>query len=123
MRIVSEHAFGRLKGCFPSLKDMGHHDNIQDLYKANEALLILHNICIDWGDAPEHIWKFNPDDPPRDDEEMPEEIDGDDAEPINCVVVGQTAIPSHETEQWLKEEGYRKRLAVLDELSPMTNYM
>lgn len=119
MRVISEHAFGRLKGRFPSLKDMGHHNNVHDLYKAIEALMILHNIC--WKDEPEYIWKYDPTDPPRPDEEMPQEIDAD--ENINVVVAGGTDIPSHETDEWLKEEGYRKRQAILDDLFPVTDYI
>lgn len=115
MRVISEHAFGRLKGRSPSLKDMGHHNNVHDLYKAIEALMILHNICIDWKDEPEYI------DPPRPDEEMPEEIDAN--ENINIVVAGGTDIPSHKTNKWLKEEGYRKRQAILDDLFPVTDYI
>ena len=57
---MSEHAFGMIKGCFLSLKEMGTHRNIQDMYKAIEAMMILHNICIDWNDSPEEIWDYDP---------------------------------------------------------------
>ncbi len=124
IRIVSEHAFGRLKGRFPSLKDFGPHESILELYMAIEALLILHNLCIDWNDNPEYIWRYNPADPPRDDEELPQDIDPDDSNVanINVVIEGGTPIPTHETDEWLKEEGYRMRRAALDRMFPATNY-
>lgn len=117
VRIASEHTFGRLKGRFPSLKDMGSHENLEDLYDVIEALMILHNICIDWGDRPEDIWSFDPRDPPRDGEEMPEEQDGDLVS-IYENVAGGAGVPLYETEAWLKEEGYRKRWAIFTELFP-----
>jgi hypothetical protein len=58
IRIASEHAFGLLKGHFLSLMEMGEHKDIQVMYKAIEAMLILHNIFIDWDDHPERIWNF-----------------------------------------------------------------
>lgn len=117
VRITSEHTFGRLKGRFPSLKDMGPHDNLEDLYDVIEALMVLHNICIDWGDRPEEIWSFDPKDPPRDGEEMPEEVDGDTATIYENIPEG-SSIPHYETDAWLKEEGYRKRWAIFTELFP-----
>ena len=50
-----EHAFGMLKGRFQLLKEMGPHVDIQEMYKAIEVLLILHNMCIGYGDKPEDI--------------------------------------------------------------------
>jgi hypothetical protein len=49
-RIWVEMTFGRLKARFPSLYCMGVVHNIQDLYRSIEALMVLHNICIDFGD-------------------------------------------------------------------------
>ena len=57
IRIEVEHAFGMLKGRFRSLKEMGPHADIQEMYKAIEVLLILHNMCIDYGDKPEDSWE------------------------------------------------------------------
>lgn len=50
-RICVEMAFGRLKARFPSLHCMGVVSDIDDLYRSVEALLVLHNICIDFGDS------------------------------------------------------------------------
>jgi hypothetical protein len=44
IRIGVEHAFGMLKGLFGSLKEMGAHADIQEMYKAIEALLILSHV-------------------------------------------------------------------------------
>ena len=110
VRIMSEHAFGMLKGRFPSLKEMGPHRDIQEMYKALEVMMILHNICIDWNDKPEEIWGYDPVDHWGDDDEDGnigfEEIDGD------------AEVPEHETEQWLRETGRQKRLVLLDTLFP-----
>jgi hypothetical protein len=43
VRIAIEHAFGRLKGWFPILRDFPAVD-MQNTYRTIEALLILHNI-------------------------------------------------------------------------------
>ncbi|EJF59915.1 hypothetical protein DICSQDRAFT_64153 [Dichomitus squalens LYAD-421 SS1] len=113
MRIISEHAYGRLKGRFLGLKAAGKHHDIEDLYKAIEALLILHNICMDWNDHPEDITNFDPRELPVDDEN--EEQDPDENPPI---LEGDANIPLHETDQWLKEQGYAKRNVLLEYLFP-----
>ena len=41
-----------LKVFFLSLKGMGEHMDIQTIYKAIEAMLVLHNICIDQDELP-----------------------------------------------------------------------
>lgn len=96
---------------------MGPHDNINDVYDMVEALMILHNICIEWNDKPEYIWKYDPQDeyPPDTEEEEAR----DDADNITQVVVGETEVPMHETDAWLKAKGLQKRREVLDELFPV----
>lgn len=116
IRIASEHAFGRLKGRFPSLKEMGSHKNIEDMYKAIEAMMILHNICIDWGDHPEDIWDFDASDNWADDEEI-EEVDAD--VPGCQDIEGDVEVPVHETDGWLLLAGREKRLELLNELFPV----
>lgn len=97
-----------LKGRFLSLKEMGAHKDIQEIYKAIEAMMILHNICIFWRDNPERIWEYNPNDPWP---EVKAEIDNDMEEEDGDV-------PRHETEQWLRETGHLKRRILLDALFP-----
>ena len=120
-RIISEHAFGRLKGRFPGLKDLGTHRDVQDMYKAIEAMLVLHNICIEWQDHPQDIIDFNP----RDDfdeaavADPPVQVDMDTR--VYCQVIeGEAEIPEHETDLWMKEQGHLKRKQILDRLFPPT---
>jgi hypothetical protein len=113
VRITSEHAFGLLKGRFPSLKEMGRHEDIQDAFKAIEAMMIIHNICIDWNDRPDCIWDFNPTDDWSDDD------DDDDVDADLEVIGGEAHVPDHETNAWLKEMGRQKRNVILNELFPI----
>lgn len=99
-RIRVEHAFGKLKGCFPSLKEMGCHKKIQEMYKVIEALLILHNMCIDYGDVPEHIFDFDPTD-----NTILVEVAAGDIHFGLVDVTEEADIPWYETDQWIKEEG------------------
>ena len=118
MRIISEYAYGQLKGRFPGLKAAGQHRDIEDLYKAIEALLILHNICMDWNDRPEDILNFDPKELPVDFEDEDDEQDPDE----DLLAHGDANIPVHETDQWLREQGYAKRKYLLDYLFPASDY-
>jgi hypothetical protein len=127
VRIASEHAYGLLKGRFLSLKGMGEHKDIQSIYKAIEAMLVLHNICIDWNDHPETIWQFDPMDiwsgwdGVEDEIEDEDETEGEDDGGIEVgieVIAGDANIPERETPQYLKEEGRRKRQIIFEELFP-----
>ncbi|QRV77402.1 DDE superfamily endonuclease [Ceratobasidium sp. AG-Ba] len=55
-RIVVEHAFGMIKERFPGVKLMGTSQNIQTNFKALEALIVLHNLCIDYEDGNAPKW-------------------------------------------------------------------
>jgi hypothetical protein len=116
--ISVEHAFGVFKGRFLSLRVMGAHDDMQEIYRVMEALIILHNICIELEDRPEDIIDFvlqlDSDDYPPENFDADEDIQVDNIEDI----AGQPQIPGHETDLWLKKQGYQKRLALLDELIP-----
>ena len=70
---------------------MGCHSKIQDMYKAIEVMMIIHNISIEWGDKPEVE---------------------------NGIIGGEPHIPLHETENWLLEQGRQKWLILLNELIP-----
>lgn len=100
VRIISEHAYGRLKGRFPGLKALGTHHDINDCYKAIGALLVLHNMCLDLGDRPEDIFDFDPRDTPAGEPEMEEEEQPDPDE-----VALDQGNPEYETDRWLKEQG------------------
>jgi hypothetical protein len=114
VRIGVEHAFGMLKGRFQSLKEMGPHADIQEMYKAIEVLLILHNMCIEYGDKPEDIWGYDPKDD-FDDEEVEDIENGD-----GMIFDGGEGIPAIETDAWLKRQGRAKRMIIFNDLFPTT---
>jgi hypothetical protein len=112
IRIGVEHAFGMLKGRFGSLKEMGAHADIQEMYKAIEALLILHNMCIEYGDKPEDIWGY---DPKGDfDDEEGEYLENGDG----MILDDGEGIPARETDAWLKRQGQAKRMIIFNDLFP-----
>ncbi|KIM79609.1 hypothetical protein PILCRDRAFT_89993 [Piloderma croceum F 1598] len=111
VHITSEHAFGLLKGLFPLLKGMGRHKDIQDAFKAIEAMMIIHNICIDRRDRPDHIWDFDPTDGLSDDKDEEPDICGE-------VIEGKAHVSDHETNVWLMETGRQKHDIIFNELFP-----
>ncbi|VDC05609.1 unnamed protein product [Peniophora sp. CBMAI 1063] len=58
-RVRVEQAFGLLKARFPGLKLFGTPTDIEDAYRVIEALIAVHNFCIDIGDRPEDIPMFD----------------------------------------------------------------
>lgn len=114
VRIEVEHAFGLLKGRFRSLKEMGPHADIQEMYKAIEALLILHNMCIDYGDKPDDDWEID-----LDEERSVEHEEDPDA----MIIENGENIPARETNNaWLKRQGRAKRMIIFNDLFPEANY-
>ena len=111
VRIEVEHAFGLLKGRFRSLKEMGAHADIQEMYRAIEALLILHNICIDYGDKPDNDWEINMDEEGSVDSEHEEDPDA-------MIIENGENIPARETDAWLKRQGRAKRMIIFNDLFP-----
>jgi hypothetical protein len=108
VRISVEHAFGILKGRFHSLKDMGPHQEMATVYRVLEAMLILHNMCIQFGDRPEDVWSF----------ELQDELTEAHENGDNVVVDEEEDIPGIETRAYLKQWGREKRNIILDELFP-----
>ncbi|KAJ7439489.1 hypothetical protein FB451DRAFT_1415707 [Mycena latifolia] len=80
--------------------------------KVIEALIILHNMAIEFHDKPAAVWQLDEDSRDPEDEM---EIDGGQ-EPLVYHVDGNAQVPAYETDNWLKEQGRRKRLELLDEL-------
>jgi hypothetical protein len=37
---------------------MGGHKDVQDVWHAVDALLILHNMCLHYGDHPKHLEEY-----------------------------------------------------------------
>jgi hypothetical protein len=89
---------------------MGAHKTVQDIYRVIEALIVLHNIAIDFGDKPDDRWRIGEDPDDQDDSN-----DGD-TDALVEDVQGPAAVPEHETADWLKEQGRLKRLRILDRL-------
>jgi hypothetical protein len=58
-KVVVEHAFGQLKRRFPSLRYMPGRD-LSYMYRAIEALLVIHNICVELRDGVDDIDQVNP---------------------------------------------------------------
>ncbi|KAI0039147.1 hypothetical protein FA95DRAFT_1504574, partial [Auriscalpium vulgare] len=58
LRIFVEHAFGRLKGRFPILRNMPGR-NLKEVYRTIEALMIIHNILEAFGDDPSMLKHYN----------------------------------------------------------------
>ena len=116
--ISIEHAFGILKGWFLSLRVMGPHDDVQEIYHVIEALIILHNICLEHNDQPEDIYDYVL----SLESESEDAVDADEEDSGNfgCEdITGEAQVPGHETDNWLKVQGYRKQMALLNELFPV----
>ncbi|KAG8731305.1 hypothetical protein FRC10_001809, partial [Ceratobasidium sp. 414] len=70
-RIVVEWAFGRLKARFPALRKLGAVRDMKEIYRAIEAMMVVHNMCHHFGDVPDDLYA------PRDDGELTSDPDTD----------------------------------------------
>lgn len=118
-----EHAFGDLKGRFPSLKCLGGVDDLPNLFRAIEALLILHNICIELNDNAREIEDFRTDDlyPAPPDGFIPTEDQDIEQQGERYAWVGlanATRNNRGETDESMKREGRNLRLRILNERFP-----
>lgn len=105
-RIYVEHAFGMLKGRFPALKAFPTPDDAQNIYRVIEALMVLHNICIDLHDEPGQIDGYDAGDIGEGMwEEVDEELEAD--------------VPDGETNAILREAGLMFRQDMLNRLYPL----
>ncbi|KAG9081987.1 hypothetical protein FRC06_005296 [Ceratobasidium sp. 370] len=78
-RIVVEWAFGRLKGRFPALKRLGAVRDMADIYRAIEAMMVVHNLCHEFSDAPDGFEaQSDDDDETSDHSNDPEDAGGDE---------------------------------------------
>ena len=124
IHIASELPMDTSKVVFLSLKGMGEHKNIQTLYKAIEAMLVLYNIHIEWNDHPESILQCDPTDICPGWDGVEDEDDKDGEEENNAAdggieaIMGETNIPMCKTVNYLQEEGQRKWQIIFDELFP-----
>ncbi|EEB98236.1 hypothetical protein MPER_02295, partial [Moniliophthora perniciosa FA553] len=117
-QITVKHAFGALKGCFPSLRFLGSHRDVNDNWRVIEALMILHNICLYYNDHPELIDDFVivMDTRTQDDhEDIPPASPTPDMESLG--------LPLNETDAWLQEKGHKLHKEILDSVFPIENYL
>ncbi|EPQ53226.1 hypothetical protein GLOTRDRAFT_45952 [Gloeophyllum trabeum ATCC 11539] len=117
IRIRVEHSYGMLKGRFPSLKELGAHHDIQEIYRAIQAMMVVHNLCIDLGDAPEDIPAFDL----VDEDATPDDQDLDIELPDYGGVEGMEEIQVPEWElddEVLKQAGHQMREEIMNELFP-----
>lgn len=123
--ITVEHTFGLWKARFPSLKAMGRHEKVIDLFKAIEALMILHNICLVHGDAPESLPNFEKKyrkERRRARQRRQEQQAANAGVTFNrgfIDVEDDANVPAHETEENLKRMGRMKRQALFDLTVPV----
>ncbi|KAI0026836.1 hypothetical protein K488DRAFT_64257, partial [Vararia minispora EC-137] len=119
VRSCVEQAFGILKGRFPSLKCLGTPVDINDTYRAFEALVAIHNYCINVEDHYKKIPEFDRRDPVVEEaiREIREAVEsgeyGQDWDNIEKIVPGFI-----ETPDTLREAGYQMRQTILDALVP-----
>lgn len=117
IRVRVEHAFGILKGRFMSLKCFPTPDShsLKDVYRDVQAMMVLHNLCIDFHDHPQNIpfFDIHDEDFSLDDVDLPVPNEPALPQPEHADV------PPWETEQWLREAGYAKRLAIMNSLFPL----
>jgi hypothetical protein len=102
--VIVEHAFGMLKMRFPGVRLMGTSLDIQNNHQAVEALLTVHNLCIDYNDddAPDEYTI-------EDDDELPAILHSfpgciDRRQPLH-----EGGWDGFEGETWLQREGNRVR--------------
>ncbi|KAJ7776059.1 hypothetical protein DFH07DRAFT_732102, partial [Mycena maculata] len=111
-----EHAFGCFKLRFQSARMMGGHKDVQDVWRAVDALLILHNMCLH-GDHTKYLEQYREDlGNDRTGEERPE------PDPNDFFVFQPPSVPAIETGAWLKEQGLQLREQLLNLVCPERDY-
>lgn len=104
-----------------SLKDFGQHDDVQEVYKVIQALMTIHNLCIDWGDTADDFFQQGRAIRPEDD--LPDGSEKDpDVSGYGTIEVGrdqESRVASYETDDWHRDEGHSKRNDYLNELYPL----
>jgi hypothetical protein len=116
-RIRVEHAFGCFKLRFQSARIMGGHKDVQDVWCAVDALLILHNMCLHYGDHLKHLEEYRED--LGNDRAGEERVEPD---PHDFFVFQPPEVPAIETGAWLKEQGMELCQRLLDLVCPVENF-
>lgn len=115
IRIYIEHTFGLFKSRFQSLRKFGRHEDIQQAYRVIQALMVVHNLCIDLEDHPMEM----------DDVGHIEEEEGGWEDQLGYGGSGldeAVQLPEGETEDALREEGWNKREEILNKLFPLADF-
>jgi hypothetical protein len=115
-RIRVEHGFGCFKLRFQSARIMGGHKDVQDVWRAIDALLILHNMCLHHGDHPKHLEDYR--------EDLGNDRTGERVEPDpnDFFVFQPPEVPAIETGAWLKEQGLQLREKLLNLVCPEEDF-
>lgn len=117
-----EHAFGLLKNRFPCLKAMGRHNDMKDVHRVVQALMVIHNLCIDWEDAPTdpRAETFEgADGEGNNGQEEDEDVDCTGDNGLERTENGDIRIPPYESDEWQKEEGRKMCIEIMDRLFPL----
>ena len=112
-----EHAFGCFKLRFQPAWIMGGHKDVQDIWHAVGALLILHNMCLNHSDHPKHLEEYQED--LGNDRAGEERVEPD---PNDFFVFQPPAVPAIETGAWLKEQGMELCQRLLDLVCPEEDF-
>ena len=115
IRIYIEHTFGLLKSRFQSLRKFGRHEDIQQTYRVIQALMVVHNLCIDLGDHPMEMGDVGDN---AEEEDRWEDQLGYGGSDLDEAV----QLPEGETEDALREEGWNKREEILNKLFPLADF-
>jgi len=116
IRIYIEHVFGLLKSRFQSLRQLGRHEDIQQTYRVIQALMVAHNLCIDFGD---HLMDTNSVGGMLEEESRLENGPGHGG-----IEVDELAqLPEGEMEEELRERGRNQWEVILNELFPLDDYV
>lgn len=102
---------------------MGGTLDMQEVYKAVEALMVIHNLAIDLDDHPEEIWDYD-----STDESSIAGPDNEDADnwvlqEFGHAIVERLSVPGRETDTWLRTKGYAMRIQLLNKLCPIGDYI
>ncbi|KAF8068081.1 hypothetical protein FPV67DRAFT_1171427 [Lyophyllum atratum] len=103
---------------------MGRHNDVQEIYKVIHALMVIHNICIDYGDVPMELLDEGLEDGRGIAVDDEGNIDPDELGYGGITVTPEDMyrVPVYETDEWQKEAGKVKRDRYLNQLFPVENY-
>ena len=96
---------------------------MQIIYKTVEALMVVHNLCIDLDDHPEDILDYDPSDNTAGITDEDSEAELEPIPQYGTAFMQCIQVPGRETNTWLREQGLAKRNHLLNCLCPYENYI